>query len=778
MKNALSEQEILRRKSEWKNSDFGEFITEKFPDLYPAPPAEPTKGVHPRLLFKKEDIPAIRRALESPEATAAKAEFFALADDETDGTLPPAVVHETGRKGVHNFDGRVLAVLQARALAYRLFDDRDAGRMAIFGIENFILSLDIHYINSDQCREFGYVTYIAACVYDWCYDLLTEEDKFRIIAGIEHRMLRGCTSDTVHGTYGGIKMEVGFPPVKAGHVSGHGCERMILRDYNAFSVAIYDEYPDWWKLIGGRIYSEYMPVRDVYYKSGYYPQGTSVYFQARFISDLFCAWILKALTGANPFSPNMKNVTPSVFCHEVGDGLCFPTGDGTESAVKNSSKGYCAMISSYLFGDRTMRAQAKYVETGYSVFTYGNISETPSEFLILSSDGLLPAEERHENLPTILYNSYPMEQMVVRENFSPDSPVAFMKIGARTTANHDHRDAGTFQIYYKGYLARHTGVYAGYGSTHFRYYHQDTVAHNSLLFFDPAEVTDTPILNAQGKYENGEHYFHSGGQRYLKETSDLALWSREEYLIGTNQTHDSARKADGSANFGYIAGDITPAYPKERVAHAERRMITLIRPEEDLPLVTVVFDRTESTKPTIEIKSVVHMTAEPEIDGNVIRSTVGEGKLTVSALGDVQKIEAIGGPGRAYEVAGKNVLNPNMDTDRADVQWGRVELCHTGDTKADFLTVLCATDKDSDAPVTTEVGLPFAKGVRVGKSEILFFTEKAESYDFAPADRRILFTGLPAGEYLRNGEPYTQYPGKVIVILPGQTVNLRLRKPV
>ena len=70
-----------------------------------------------------------------------------------------------------------------------------------------------------------------------------------------------------------------------------------------------------------------------------------------------------------------------------------------------------------------------------------------------------------------------------------DSPdvVAEMKVSEYHFGNHNHLDTGAFQIYYKGSLATDTGIYNTYGSDHDFNYYKRTIAHNSMLVYNPNE---------------------------------------------------------------------------------------------------------------------------------------------------------------------------------------------------------------------------------------------------------------------------------------------------
>ena len=172
------------------------------------PPVTPSED-HPRLLITSDMIPEIQKSL---RASDDKAKQFQTLISKT---LPNGAILSTlspsGKS--QNLNYTYLEVIQAKALASVVYGDAYYGYQAIYYMKNVLKSLDIQYIASDQCRDYGYVMFTAALVYDWCYDLLTEEDKIQFIAGVENCLCEGRNK-------AGSKIEVGFPPSGGGSVVG------------------------------------------------------------------------------------------------------------------------------------------------------------------------------------------------------------------------------------------------------------------------------------------------------------------------------------------------------------------------------------------------------------------------------------------------------------------------------------------------------------------------------------------------------------------------------
>lgn len=674
---------------------------------YAPPETAPRSGQHPRVLVTADSLSGIRAAMEAEEGRAAAAEFEALSDSDITGILPAL----SSSSETHNYDGKLLGAIEAKGLAYLLTGEELYGYQAIFALNNFIRTLDIRQMN-DKYRAYGHAMFVAGEIYDWCHGLMTDEDRAHLVSAVEYRLCRDG------------KMEIGFPPSLQSPISSHGSEAQLLRDYLAFAIAIYDEYPDWWEYAGGRFYAEYVPFRDQYMCSGLSPQGAGLYGPYRHNFDLWAAYLVKTMSGEMPFSDDIEQVFLSYLGAELPqDKEIFPDGDyygknlglielGDANADTSCGELYSvctAMLHSALFGSGTSRAAAKYYSHDFTVFTYSNNFLTASEYLIFSGGGRKTAESRHESLPTVLYNSSPVGLMISREAWDdPDSAAVWMKIGERTTANHEHQDAGSFQIYYKGILTGDSGCYSGYGSPHHYYYHQATIAHNSLLVYNPAMAA-----------KNDGWY--SGGQRNLAEAASPAVWEGDMYTTGaiTGAAYALTDESGSRPVYAYLAGNITAAYSPASVEDAERRMLTLYTDREDCPVLFFVFDTITARSGDFRKSFLLHTPSEPMIDGNRVTVINGGGKLTLtSLLGG--SITAFGGSGRNYLVNGKQLSTnvPGMD----DGMWGRVEISPDTQNKTDvLLNVLVVSDADAeDLPAPSPVESETLCGAQIGSDAVLF----------------------------------------------------------
>ncbi len=709
-----------------------------------------------RLMFTTSMLEGILASMEDEAYSKSYTSLLSLANADTDGILGEPSSNYNGRKGLHNYDAGVLAQIEAKAFMFRLLYEQDLeagsydairrdvyGYSAIVAMKNFLKTLDIRYINSDQCREYGYTMFVAAEIYDWCYPLLTDKDKAEIKYAVVARCCSGTSgsTDNTLTTNNGAKMEVGFPPAGQGSVSGHGSEAQILRDYLSFALAIYDEDPTWWEYVAGRVVGDYVAVRNIYHESGITQQGVSNYAQHRHYSDLYSAWILKTATGVNPYT-RMEKTVFSVLGSMTPAEVFFSNGDGgANKAVSTAAN--LAFISSAIYNDDTLFTWAHGFKSGFNLSAQsGNTTVTLPSLFIFLGQGMELVEDKYEELDLIQYNGYPLGQIISRYEWNNvDAAATYMKLGIRTTANHEHRDSGTFHIYYKGLLTSDSGLYNNYGHEQTQQYHQATIAHNGLLVFNPA------LWNYNST--SGDIKWYSGGQRKPGEAKNLTVWLGETYdtavLMGAQYGYKNAERT--KADYAYIAGDITKSYTADTVSSITRSMLTVYNESTDFPMYFFVFDSIEATDASFKKTFLLHAigTNEPRIEGNVVTLVNGEGKLVSHTLTDGATIEAVGGI--AYDENGKydveNSRNYLINGHQIipldggnDGNWGRVEVSVSGEKKSTFMHAMYVTDKDGTtaAPSVEKIAADGIEGAIIGNIAAVFrdSTKRAlESVSFA-----------------------------------------------
>ena len=720
--------EAIEKLRSFDTSAFGTgIITTMDVNRYSSPTAYPTVGEHPRLLINTTTLNDIRAAILRPENAGYFNSIIASANEYSSGILGEVTTHTSSPKGEHNLNEAIYDTVMAKSLLYLLTGVETYAIDAIRMTKEFMSTIKIVTVNPDPERNWGYAMFTVAIVYDWCYDALSDQDKEDLVRGVEYCI---CKTKNYAGTYKN-NMEISFPPSGQGAVCGHGSERQLLRDYLSIALAIYDEYPSWYEYIGGRFFQEYVPVRNEFYKAGMYPQGISVYIQIRFTSDLWSAWLMKSATGENPYSDDMARVVPSLFSRIVDGGFTiFDEGDCEAKSDQEIVNSFCfaASISAYLYNDSVAASLSNY---------YGNRYTGALNLLILKSTDVDEDRPHFDGLDLICYNGGFMNEIVAHSDWGASAVSVLMKIGGRSTANHDHGDAGSFQIYYKGILAGDTGFYDTYNSTHFRNYHQATIAHNSIVI-----------------YRNGSVIGQKPGSSYAEPTT-YEKWMTDTYktanLSAVSYGYKDAEKTQPT--YAYIAGDISPAY-QGNVTKADRRMLAVFDTQNpNVPLYFIVYDNVVGTNSSDRATFLLHTKSDPTISGNTVSAFAGTGKLILQNIVGGDKIEKIGGTDKNYVVNGSQVATQNGEDDG---YWGRVEISPENSSKNDvMLNVMYVTDTSNKTLTkATKITGDKVAGATIGNTAAVFVEESVkynQAFSFTTTGATNLnyyISGVKAGAWM------------------------------
>ncbi|NLH41877.1 MAG: heparinase [Planctomycetes bacterium] len=632
----------------------------------PTPPAE-----HPRLYLRPEHARQLPQRLKDP-------------------VLAPAVEWmrtQAGRSAQRKVEWDALQALATHDVAL--------GRSTIAAALPLLQKCELAD-RMDACRETGRMMVTGAIVYDWCYDLLTPEEKQAFIK--EFIRLAGT-------------QECGYPPTRQGSVTGHSSEAMIMRDMLSAGIAIYDEHPEMYRLAAGRFFREHLPARNWFYPGHAYHQGDS-YGPHRYSWDTYPLWIFDRLGAGNVYDPEQRFV-PYLWIYATRpDGQRLRAGDTFACSTPRGrpwSQYIGTLLTASYYGDGVLLDQYQ---------RQGGSGGDETIFEVLWRDTTLQAKSI-ETLPLSYYCGSPFGWMLARTGWGRDSVVAEMKVNEYNFVNHQHLDAGAFQIYYKGALAMDSGVYqggasGGYGSPHCLNYYWRTIAHNCLLVHDPNED-----FGRRG-------YGNDGGQRLPNGRSEARtlktlLAPENGYRTGKILSHGFGPDPQTPA-FTLLQGDLTEAYGK-KVRQATRSFVFLNLRNAAVPAAMVVFDRVVSTDPAFRKYWLLHTLEEPRLDSTsaVVDCTQHDdrGRLSLDVLfpeAQNADLTKVGGPGKEYWVFGENYAN-DVDPqrlDRSSLEPGawRIELSPKAAASEDlFLNVMQVTDRQSPSHLSVR---RFAAGDRVG----------------------------------------------------------------
>ena len=637
----------------------------------PVPPAK-----HPRLYVRAYEIPELKEKMKTPDGRKILAALEEAAVDRT----PEEEAKEKDRGFRYYFKMRGLTSrVQLQALDYLVDGDRTQARRAIVSMLDSLKRTSFG-TRQDLSRASGVMLMTGAMVYDWCYDQMTDAEKQAYIK----EFIR------IAGT-----MECHYPPKNTEPIAGHSSEWMILRDMLSAGIAIYDEYPDMYNYVVTMMFRDYIPARNFIYSGHNYHQGTG-YVSVRFVNDLISLFILDKMGAGAVYDPAQQFVLYDFIYRRRPDGQVLPAGDVNPGNRKTpNSYAMPAMFA------------ASYYNDGYIANEYFRRPSVEPHLLMMEllwrDFDLEPKSP--DDLPLTRYSGTPFGWMIARTGWDKDCVIAEMKVNENFVGNHQHLDAGSFQIYYKGPLAIDSGAYqgssGGYNSPHCKNYFKRTVAHNSLLIYDPQEKF---ACWNYGGGDKTEFAANDGGQRMPGDRWDTCRSFKsllsDDYTVGNVLAHSFGPDLD-VPEYSYLKGDITSAY-SDKVKDVRRSFVFLNLKDSTVPASLVIYDHVVSSDPGFRKFWLLHSIEEPSVDGTeftVSRTMDGDsGMLKNTVLlpeKDNVSITAVGGPGKEFWVFGTNY--PNAATSRPDPanergEW-RVEVVPVNPSAEDcFLNVIQVAD--------------------------------------------------------------------------------------
>jgi len=679
---------------------FGGYNPDKFPaGRYAAPPVYP-QASHPRILFTPNTIGEVRKNLTAEENEKAYTRYMDLSDTDNSGMFLTPVDSTS-----HNMNYDVTAILEAKAFRYAMTGEKYYGYQAIYGIKNALTTLKIPTGSlGDACRAWGYVMYTAGCVYDWCYDLLTEEDKAQIIAGCVNLM--------------GPRMEIGVPPTKQGAVYGHGTEAQLLRDWLTFAIACYDEAPQIYELVAGRLFAEYSEANNYFYKSYNHWEG-SMYGPYRLHFAMYANLLIDRMTDGKTqlFSGDIEEVALTFLYYVRPDNQALRIGDVWGESSNSFSLTHYANVAFYTgnyYKNPYLKNYAWQGLSNFGRFTHSNNSLS-SVMVLALNDPAVPHTEDYTKLPVTRLTKDPLISLFAKTSWTDkNAPMVYMTMPKAYGASHAHMDCGSFQIFYKGILASDSGKYSTWGDAHHMGYTMQTVSSNSILVYNPAFANYRSSVRGYLVYSGGQSIV--GTERAaIPNTLPAILANRsQEQCVSLGGANG---EKDGKYLYSYLAGDMTNAYDAETVDEVTRYMLAAVTDNAENPLVFMSFDRITSDDASFRKSALIHVQEEPTVtaDGFVIASNTkngNSGKMVVQSVMTDTEFTLIGGEGKEYWLYDRNAdTNDTVNADAiAEYGWGRIEISPAEAAKTDYLlTAIYVTDaKNSAAPIR-------AKDISTGK---------------------------------------------------------------
>ena len=639
---------------------------------------------HPRLFVKQSEIADIKQRMLSKDFAVIREAFNRQLAFSTDGVSADGMPKEAIRQK-----------MEALALTYLVNPDneKEAGKTAITIAKAYLASLSVvkGYDGNTETYE---AILGAAIVYDWCYPLLSSDDKLVLIKEMNRVC---CLTEFCPSIKSKSRIE---------YLTGHYCE-FAPTVYLAMGLAYHDEDPTMFD----REYSEqvksFAPTRNPMYKSSSFHQG-SQYLHVRYGNELLQALILDKV-GLNPYIPENSSVAFRDLYDQIpqkGDMDGMPEGDCHIHLDMGDIYQEFIPIAASFSKDPFLQSYAKLklnrlVVVSARAFIYYNPSIPSKPFDYLGLTRFFPS---------------PSGIMIARTNwdlnkkdYNSNALVVLMNMREYNARNHVHLDDGNFSIYYKGHLAIDAGIYQGkdeengWGKENYINYYTRTVAHNSILILDPNEPTPMEAWKKKTQSRDGGQFSFS---------NDPWASSQEMFNAGKSANVMASDISDGVApDYSYLKGDMTPCYnvPKNVAIYppkadtVRRSFVFLNLKNEGLPGALVVMDKVVSANASFKKSWLLHSQNEPTIkDGKILVENTNNGrngKLQDDVLLpeiNNQNIEKIGGEGKEYWVDGKNWGTVTQE----DAGRWRIELSPKQASKSDnFLNVIQVMDaKPSPTP--------------------------------------------------------------------------------
>jgi len=732
----LLDEVVLASSRDLQPDADGQFQRREAKNPYAEPPFLPPSE-HPRVFLRREHIPALRAKLTG----TLRAELEKQANQKGDGVLPAATNKERG-----NFSKGVGHTILANAYL-GLLDGDDARRQrAVDMFINYFRTVEFAE-KRDVTRDYGLMLMTGGLVYDWCYDLLTPEWKKQFINdALELASI----------------MEIRYPPTRQSAITSHGGEAQLLRDQLVVGIAVYDEFPEWYRIGAGRFFQDFVPARNFFFPSHRHHQGES-YGPYRFQWSMFATWLFDRMGAGPVFTAEQAKVPYSWLYMRRPDGQLIRDGDTFLSGPYWKFPLMLMLTASY-YND-------PYLEHEYRRQIAVTGRELTPLWRALFHNPELKAKPPLD-LPLTKFFAEPLGAMVARTGWRQGAwsgaVVCEMKGAGYHFNNHHHLDAGAFQIYYRGGLATDAGCYGHYGTPYDWHWNKRSIAHNTLLLYDPETVDATK---------------HDGGQNYpnnRREPATLQILKGKGYKDGSVLAHAFGPNPTRPF-FSHIKTDLTPGYA-DRATRIERSCVFLNLAGAGSAAALVTLDRIVVARPKLKPVWLLHSVNEPRLTGQ--RATIARpeapygGQLVCDTLlPRAADLVTIGSPTGQAKVFGQT-----FEADRPTAESGgwRVEVSPRKTSERTlFLHALQVGDAGRTALPAEVVEADKLIGARIGDEAVLFAKDGkplAGPLDLTLAGKdpvRVVLADLAPGFWGVEGSPHqteAAEDGKVICLrlLPGR----------
>jgi len=550
---------------------------------------------HPRLFVRKDNVSNLWSAIENePEM---KRYYEMLTHQYTLEYLPRLYNSQNA-----NVDSVRLGI-KARSLVYVLNDtatmqrgliggsktNRDEyGRDTIEWTKIWAHNLTWSSTSATAHRAIGAAMCSVAIMYDWHYDLLTEDEKQFFVGKL---------------TEWATLLEFGYPSEKGGNIYGHQHEYQNYRDLLQAGAAIYDEFPEMWNTTAGRVFGTSFKARGFLAQSGNHNAGSSYGAGIRSESEFLAALLLQGFgySYKDTFGEGFARMPLRFIYSRLPYGRLLNEGEHSpERTIGYDGLSHLIGFGQFMFAD-TEYATLYHNKWLENLGLVNLTSRSPAyAFDLLMARNLYTGDlddlkgefDLGKSMPLSHFTTYPITQMYARTSWQMglEAPVAMVYVQGREKSLDAHLkpDVGSFQIYYKGDLTNQssgrflTGDSGSgpWNSSLDRNYTRRTVAHNCMTVYDPEEVMFSSyrffddklhICSNDGGLNLDKWWLETRFANFAGVDTDYAL---ENYgtVAKTESTYLGPNKT--TPEFTLLKTDLTESYGGRRVRKSDGKLLT------------------------------------------------------------------------------------------------------------------------------------------------------------------------------------------------------------
>jgi heparin/heparan-sulfate lyase len=334
--------------------------------------------------------------------------------------------------------------------------------------------------------------------------------------------------------------------------------------------------------------------------------------------------------------------------------------------------------------------------------------------------------------------------------------VAEIKGGGYHFGNHQHSDAGSLQIYYRGFQVADLGLYGFYGTPYDMNFNKRSIAHSMMLVRDPEEKFLSTESNDGGTRFNQRH-------PDSPEIAKTDPWFHNGSVVSSDFGPSKVRPS-----FSYFSVDLASAYSSKVEAY-QRGFCFLNLEKDSIPAAIILTDDIQAADPAFKKYWQINTHNLPEIttNGVILNNRRGGlvGKTYVEMLvpqPNEKTVEVFSGDDAnssfefAYEVPGRINHRPYPE-----MTGHRIMVTPKAERKHDrFLTVFqMVAGNTNPLPVTcteTEVSYIVTIADRVVSMSKRGLINSGFTFEISAGDtNQVLLAGLNAGTWhikSRNGK--------------------------